>query len=54
MTLTSWLVRGDECLVENEQVVVFVRMLENGYESIPIPDDVRAAFGLQLENDAVR
>ena len=54
MTLTSWLVRDDECLVENEQVVVFVRMLENGYESIPIPDDVRAAFGRQLENDAVR
>lgn len=54
MSLTSWFVRGDECLIENEQVVVFVRMLENGYESIPIPDDIRAAFELQLKDEAAR
>ena len=48
MTFTSWLIRDDECLVENRQVVVFVRMLDDGYESIDIPADVRRAFGEQL------
>ena len=36
LTFMSWFVSGDECLVENRQVVVFVRMLEQGYESMPI------------------
>lgn len=48
MTFRSWLVSGDECLVENEQVVVFVRMLPGGYESIAIPDDLRSKFENQL------
>ena len=48
MTFRSWLVSGDECLVENEQVVVFVRMLPGGYESIGIPDDLRSEFQNQL------
>jgi 4-hydroxybenzoyl-CoA thioesterase len=48
MTFRSWLVCGDECNVENEQVVVFVRMLPDDYESIEIPDDVRDKFGQQL------
>jgi 4-hydroxybenzoyl-CoA thioesterase len=51
MTFRSWLIRDDECLVENRQVVVFVRMLDDGYESIDIPDDVRRAFCEQLTED---
>ena len=51
MTFKSWLIRDDECLVENRQVVVFVRMLDDGYESIDIPADVRRAFGKQLAED---
>jgi acyl-CoA thioesterase FadM len=38
------MVRGDECLVETEQVIVFVRMQENGFETIEIPEYVRDAF----------
>jgi 4-hydroxybenzoyl-CoA thioesterase len=49
MTFRSWLVCGDECHVENEQVVVFVRMLPDGYESITIPDDVSDRFRQQLQ-----
>ena len=49
MTFRSWLVCGDECHVENEQVVVFVRMLPDGYESITIPDDVSDKFRQQLQ-----
>jgi len=44
MTSRSWMVRGDECLVETEQVIVFVRMQENGFETIEIPEYVRDAF----------
>jgi len=49
LTFMSWFVSGDECLVENRQVVVFVRMLEQGYESMPIPDDMRACFARQTD-----
>ena len=42
MVLTSWLVRGGECIVETEQVIVFVRMRADGFDSIDIPDDIRA------------
>lgn len=48
LTFTSWLVQGDECLIENEQVIVFVRMIENGFETITIPDDIRARLEAQL------
>jgi 4-hydroxybenzoyl-CoA thioesterase len=51
MTFRSWLVSDGECLVENEQVVVFVRMLPGGYESIEIPDYARSAFEKQLTED---
>ena len=49
MTSRSWMASGDECLVETEQVIVFVRMQENGYETIEIPGYVRDAFAAQLE-----
>lgn len=48
MTFRSWFVSDNRCLVENEQVVVFVRMLDGGYESIPIPDTIREQFEAQL------
>lgn len=51
MTFVSWLVSGDRCLVRNEQVVVFVRMLEQGYESIPIPGEIGDKFRAQLVDD---
>lgn len=44
MTFTSWLVGNGHCHVVNEQVVVFVRMLAEGYESIDIPDYIRSGF----------
>jgi len=53
MTFKSWLVSGDQCFVENEQVIVFVRMLAVGYKSIPIPDYIREKFLEQLEISAV-
>lgn len=49
MTSRSWMVRGNNCLVENEQVIVFVQMRENGYDTIEIPGYVREAFAAQLE-----
>lgn len=44
MTFTSWLVRDGECLLETEQVIVFVRMQEQAYQSISIPAYIRDAF----------
>lgn len=51
MTFTSWLVTGERCLIRNRQVIVFVRMLPKGYESIDVPDSIRAAFERQLISD---
>jgi len=48
LTYNTWLVRDDQCLIENEQVIVFARMTENGFEMIAIPDDVRARLEEQL------
>jgi 4-hydroxybenzoyl-CoA thioesterase len=48
MTFCSWLVSEGRCLVENEQVVVFVRMLDEGYETMPIPDTIRESFESRL------
>ena len=42
LTYTSWLVRGDECLVENVQTIVFVKTNGTDFKSIPIPDEIRA------------
>ncbi len=47
LAFTSWLVRGEECLIENEQVIVFVSMSDDGFETIVIPDDVRARLEAQ-------
>ena len=38
---TSWLVRGDECLLENEQTIVFVKLNGRNFQTIPIPDGMR-------------
>ena len=38
---TSWLVRGDECLLENEQIIVFVKLNGRDFQTIPIPDGMR-------------
>jgi len=38
---TSWLVRGNECLLENEQIIVFVKLDGRTFQTIPIPDDIR-------------
>lgn len=48
MTFMSWLVSDDRCLVENTQVVVFVSMRDDGFESIDIPDYIRSAFEQQM------
>jgi len=49
MTSRSWMVRDGDCLVETEQVIVFVQMQENGYETTEIPEYVRDAFAAQLK-----
>jgi len=49
MTVRSWLMCGDECNIETDQTIVFVRMLENGYETIQIPANVREAFQSKME-----
>ncbi len=38
---TSWLVRGDECLLENEQTIVFIKLNGRDFQTIPIPDGMR-------------
>ena len=52
MTFRSYLLAGDECLVVSEQVVVFVRMLASGYETIAMPDDIRARFAAAMSGAA--
>ncbi|MEM7501256.1 MAG: thioesterase family protein [Pseudomonadota bacterium] len=44
LTLAHELRRGEECLIENRQVVVFVEMEADGYRSVRIPADVREAL----------
>lgn len=48
LTFRNWLVRGDECLVDNEQVIVFVEANHNGYESIPVPEELRGRIEAQI------
>ena len=38
---TCWLVRGDECLLENEQTIVFIKRNGRDFQTVPIPDGVR-------------
>ena len=49
LVFTCWLVGDDGCLVENEQVIVFVKMTEGGFETITIPDDIRSRLETQLQ-----
>jgi len=42
LTYTTWLVSGGECLLRNEQVVVFIKRSNEGVETIAIPADIRA------------
>lgn len=41
VTYTCWLVRDAECLLENEQTIVFVKRNGRRFKSIPIPEVVR-------------
>ena len=41
MTLRHQLLRGEDCLAENEQVIVFVAVQRGGFHSTHIPGDVR-------------
>ena len=50
MTFKSWFVADGRSVIENEQVVVFVEMQEQGFESIEIPDDIAEAFSHQLDD----
>lgn len=42
ITYTCWLVRDDACLLQNEQVIVFVRQDKGKLQTIPIPAEIRA------------
>ena len=48
MSFTSWIVSENESLIRNEQVIVFVRMLDGGYELMSIPDGIRRQFASRL------
>lgn len=45
LTYTTWLVRGDECLLETEQIIVFIKVHGREFQPMPIPDEIRQ--GLQ-------
>lgn len=44
---TCWLVRDSECLLENEQTIVFINVHEGKFETILIPDELRARLQAQ-------
>jgi acyl-CoA thioesterase FadM len=48
VTFRSWLVRGDECLIDNEQVIVFVEIEQGGFRGIPVPEKLRARIEAQI------
>jgi acyl-CoA thioesterase FadM len=41
LTYTTWLVRDDECLLETEQIIVFIKVKDREFRPMPIPDDIR-------------
>ena len=41
LTYTSWMVRDDECLLETEQVIVFVKIDGRAFHTMPIPGKLR-------------
>ena len=49
MSFTSWITGDEGWLIQNDQVIVFVRMLDAGYELMRIPDGIKRAFAGQLE-----
>ena len=38
---TTWLVRGDECLLETEQIIVFIKVKGREFQTMPIPGEIR-------------
>jgi 4-hydroxybenzoyl-CoA thioesterase len=38
---TTWLVQGDECLLETEQIIVFIKRKGREFRTMPIPDEIR-------------
>jgi 4-hydroxybenzoyl-CoA thioesterase len=47
LTYTTWLVRGGTCLLQNEQTVVFIKLIGRDFQTIPIPGGIRAALEKQ-------
>ena len=41
ITYTCWMVRDDECLLKNEQTIVFVKVEGQSFRTIPIPEEMR-------------
>ena len=41
LTYTSWLVRDNECLLESEQIIVFVKIEGRDFHTMPIPEKMR-------------
>lgn len=41
LTYTTWLVRGDECLLETEQIIVFIKVKDREFQPMQIPDEIR-------------
>lgn len=47
LTYTTWLVREETCLLLNEQTIVFVKLIGRDFQTMPIPDGIRAALEKQ-------
>ena len=41
LTYKTWLVRDNECLLETEQIIVFVKIDGRDFRTMPIPDKMR-------------
>lgn len=41
LTYTTWLVQGDDCLLETEQTIVFIKRKGREFIPMPIPADIR-------------
>ena len=41
LTYTSWMVRDNECLLETEQIIVFVKIEGRDFHTMPIPKKMR-------------
>ena len=47
LTYTSWLVREDDCLLQNEQTIVFVELHGDHFKTMRIPRDLRERLEAQ-------